>query len=135
MAIAPPELKQTFISVLDREFYGFYEVSCFDCPPFMMFTANDCPRAIDILKHKSFEPESMRLWCRLSRSATSILDIGAQVGIYTMAAAGLRPDIPIHAFEPNPYAYARLSVHKSINGYENIVVYRIALGDSAGITR
>ncbi len=100
-----------------------------------MFTANDCPRAMDILHHKTFEPSSMQLWCRLARTATSIVDVGAQVGIYSLTAAALRSDIPIHALEPNPYAYARLRIHKNINGFHNIVEHCVAAVSKAGISR
>lgn len=115
-------------------FMGIYDVGIFDCPPFRMFTAGDCPRAENILSDGSFEPESMRLWCRLARDATSILDIGAHVGVYSLAAAALRKDIPIHAFEPNPYAYARLRVHKRLNGFENIVEHTVALSNNTIIS-
>ena len=116
-------------------YFGFYTVDCFDCPSFTMFTANDCPRAVDILYHRTFEPMSMKLWCRLASIASGIFDIGAHVGVYSLAAASLRPDLPVHAFEPNPYAYARLRVHKNVNGFLNIVEHRCALGDATGVTQ
>ena len=33
-----------------------------------MFTNNDCPRGWDILFERYFEPQSMKLWCRLARA-------------------------------------------------------------------
>jgi FkbM family methyltransferase len=114
-------------------YFGYYLVDLFDCPPFVMFTNNDCPRAIDILYHRHFEPGSMALWCRLARNATSILDIGAHVGVYALAAASRRPDMPIYAFEPNPYAAARLRLHKEFNGFENIVEMRVALAHKSTV--
>ncbi|MBT5240940.1 MAG: FkbM family methyltransferase [Rhodospirillaceae bacterium] len=109
-----PGLEQT------HPFHGYFEVSLFDCPTFLMFTNNDCPRAWDILYRKSFEPHSMKIWCQLAKDATGILDIGAHVGVYSLSAAALRSDITIHAFEPNPYAYSRLRLHTAVNGFENI---------------
>lgn len=109
-------------------FYGFYQADIFDCPAFMMFTANDCPRALEIMYARKFEMGSMKLWCRLARSATGILDIGSHVGVYALTAAALRNDIGIHAFEPNPQAYARLSLHKALNGFGNIVAHPVAVG-------
>lgn len=110
----------------DFPYYGFFDVDLFDCPQFVMFTANDCPRAINIF-NRDFELHSMRLWCHLARSASCIVDVGAHVGVYSLAAAALRSDVAIHAFEPNPYAYARLRMHKEINGFGNIKEYRTAL--------
>jgi FkbM family methyltransferase len=108
-------------------FRGFHTVDIFDCPPFQLFTNGDDPASAEILQNRSFEPHSMRLWCRLARNATSILDIGAHVGVYSLSAASLRQDLQIHAFEPNPFVAARLRVNKYLNGFENIVEHNVAL--------
>jgi FkbM family methyltransferase len=118
---------------MDPIFRGFFTVDLFDCPPFQMFTSGDDPVASSILATKSFEPHSMRLWCRYAREASSIFDIGAHTGIYSLAAAALRRDIPIHAFEPNPFAAARLRLHKHLNGFNNIVEYPVGLSERGGI--
>ena len=108
-------------------FRGFHNVDPFDCPPFQLFTNGDDPASTTILEDLSFEAHSMRLWCKFAREATSILDIGAHVGVYSLAAASLRKDIQIHAFEPNPFVAARLRVNKHLNGFENIVEHNVAL--------
>lgn len=110
-------------------YVGFYTVDLFDCPQFRMFTAGDCPRAQNIMIERSFEPTSMGIWCHLAREATSILDIGAHVGVYALAAAILRPDSAIHAFEPNPNAWSRLRIHMLANVLMNIREYHVALSD------
>ena len=110
-------------------FMGEYTCDLFDCPSFKMVTFGDCHRANNILIDKRFEPESMRIWCQLAKTATCILDIGAHVGVYSLAAASLRKDIKIHAFEPNPYAYTRLREHKLLNGFTNLKDYPVALAD------
>ena len=108
---------------------GFYTVDLFDCPDFRMFHSNDCPRAVDILDHKSFEPMSMKLWCSLVRGAQTIIDVGAHVGVYSLAAAALRSDIPIYAFEPNPDVFARLALHVNLNEFKNIQPCRWGIGE------
>ena len=108
-------------------FPGIYDVTIFDCPPFQMVSFNDSHRAVEILELGRFEPTSMALWCKLARKASRIIDIGAQEGIYALAAAALRKDVQIDAFEPNPDAYARMAVHKQINGFENITLHREAV--------
>jgi FkbM family methyltransferase len=70
----------------------------------------------------------MAIWCALARTATGIVDVGANVGIYSLAAAKLRPDLTVHAFEPNPYAYARLRIHKHVNELPNLAEHPYALG-------
>ncbi len=108
-------------------YYGYIEVDIFECPPFVMFSNGDSPTVFCILYDRSFEPQSLKTWCRLAPTATGILDIGANVGVYSLVAATLRRDIPIHAFEPNPHAYARLRVNKSVNRFENIIEHPYAL--------
>lgn len=115
---------------MQHPYYGYYTADIFECPSFVMFTNNDCPRGWDILFERYFEPQSMKLWCRLARTATGVLDIGAHVGVYSLAAAALRNDINIHAFEPNPNAYTRLRMHKIVNGFGNIVEHWYAVGDT-----
>jgi FkbM family methyltransferase len=114
-------------------FRGFHTVDIFDCPPFQMFTNGDDPCSAAILEGGSLEPHSMRLWCRLARTASSIIDVGAHVGVYSLAAAALRKDIQIHAFEPNPFTAARLRVNKHLNDFQHITEHNIALAENAGI--
>ncbi|MGE3477292.1 MAG: FkbM family methyltransferase [Rhodospirillaceae bacterium] len=114
-------------------YYGFYDANIFECLPFVMFTANDCPRAANILYEREFEPGSMQIWCRLAKTASGILDIGAHVGVYSLAAASIRKDVKIHAFEPNPHAYTRLRMHIQVNEFRNIVEHWFAVSNKDGI--
>jgi len=110
-------------------YYGYVDVDIFECPSFVMFINNDSPVVSNILCHRRFEPTSLKLWCRLTKSATGILDIGANVGVYSLVAAALRSDVAIHAFEANPFAYARLRLHKMINNFINISEHTFAVGN------
>lgn len=114
-------------------FRGFHTVDHFDCPPFQMFTNADDPVSVAILDYRSFEPHSMRLWCALAKTSSSILDIGSHVGVYSLAAASIRKDIQIHAFEPNPFTAARLRVNKHLNEFSHIVEHNVALAEGKGI--
>lgn len=111
-------------------YYGYVDVTLPDCPPFVLFTNNDAPVVDYILIDGVFEPTSMRLWRRLCETATGVMDIGANIGIYSLVAALARQDLDIHAFEPNPYAFARLRMHKEINRAANIREHTCAVGDS-----
>lgn len=116
-------------------YFGYLSVDIYDCPPFLMFTNDDSPVVRHILNHGIFEPFSMALWCRLSRLATGIVDVGANVGIYSLSAAKLRPELSIHAFEPNPYAFARLRIHKHINELDNLVEHAVGVGNANGMAK
>jgi FkbM family methyltransferase len=116
-------------------YIGFHTVDMFDCPPFMMFTVDDSPASHYIMIEKRFEPMSMKVWAALARTATGILDIGANVGVYALVAASLRNDISVHAFEPNPYAFARLRLHRSLNAFSHVKIHTVALSNKRGIER
>lgn len=118
----------------DLAFYGYHAIDIFDCPPFTMFTNNDCPRVFEFRYDGSFEPGSMRLWCHLARQATGILDVGAHVGVFSLAAGALRPDIPIHAFEPNLFALSRLRINRDINAFTNIQEHYCAVAQKQMVT-
>ncbi len=113
--------------------YGYFELDMFECPPFLMFSNNDAPVVHYLMHSGTFEPFSMAIWCRLAVRATGILDIGANVGIYSLAAAKLRPDLSIHAYEPNPYAFARLRVHKFLNDLSNLIEHPVAVHRKSGV--
>ena len=113
--------------------WGYYVVDTLDCPPFTMFTNNDCPAAGNFLNHGRFEPGSLKLWCALARTATAIIDIGANVGVFALAAASLRSDIGIEAYEPNPYAFARLRMHKQVNRFKQMMDRPHAMGEVTGV--
>jgi FkbM family methyltransferase len=121
--------------LLNLKHYGFFELGMFECPPFLMFSSNDVPVLQHVLDHGTFEPFSMAMWCRLAASATGIVDIGANVGIYSLAAAKLRPDLCIHAFEPNPYAFARLRVHKHLNNLPNLIEHPVGVNNKTTTTQ
>jgi FkbM family methyltransferase len=110
-------------------YFGFLVVDGYECPPFVMFSANDVAAHID----GNYEPQSMKTWCRLASLATGILDVGANAGLYALSAAALRPDLKIHAFEPNPYAFARLRLNKTLNGFWHITENRYAISNQEGV--
>jgi FkbM family methyltransferase len=57
-----------------------------------------------------------------------VCDVGAHDGFYTHFLASLRPDLIIHAFEPNPISYARLA--ETTKGH--FTIHQFALGDKEG---
>jgi len=114
--------------------FGYFELDMFECPPFVMFANNDVPVLEYIISNGTFEPRSLSVWCRLAKTATGFLDIGANVGIYSLAAAKLRPEIAVHAYEPNPYAYARLRMHKFINDVPNLIEHASAVHPKMGVS-
>lgn len=63
----------------------------------------------------------------------AFFDIGANIGIYSLIAAGRAENSKVYAFEPHPYSFALLRENVRINGQrDNIMCYQIALHDTNG---
>lgn len=82
----------------------------------------------------NYEIESTSLFCALARDATTILDVGAADGLYSLLAAATNPRARILAFEPAATAIetsSRNFAHNPELG-RRIDLRSIALGDSDG---
>jgi FkbM family methyltransferase len=67
------------------------------------------------------------------RPGDTFLDVGANVGVYTLLAASLvGPDGTVHAFEPGSKALGYLYENISLNKLSNVHVHELALSDRAG---
>ena len=56
-----------------------------------------------------------------------VVDIGANVGLHTMLAAGLvGPAGRVHAIEASPWIHARLLRNLAANGIDNVIVHHVA---------
>jgi len=72
---------------------------------------------------------------RRLRPGESVVDLGANVGYYSiMAAWHLRPfqGSLVFAFEPNPYAFNYLERNKALNRLDNLVTVQQAVSDRKG---
>lgn len=70
---------------------------------------------------------------RLLRPGQLVLDIGANVGYYTLLAAeGAGPAGSVHAFEPVKRTFDRLAQNVELNGFGNVVLSRLALTNCNG---
>lgn len=78
---------------------------------------------------RSFEPETMSIFLRLADFAETVLDVGANVGIFSMMAASRNPKARILAFEPEPAALESLRRNIALNGMGAIEVIPLALAD------
>lgn len=70
----------------------------------------------------------LALLLRELRPDSVLFDIGANVGVVTLAAASRAPHGKIHSFEPWPLHLKRLSANILLNGFRNIHVNPFALG-------
>lgn len=79
----------------------------------------------------TIEPESIEYFFNLieDNPTATIVDIGAQSGLYTLYAK-YYPYIKYHAFEPNKEIYDLLCNNIKLNNITNINTYNIALGEA-----
>ena len=67
-----------------------------------------------------YELGATRLWAHLVRRATTIFDVGANIGFYTLlAAAQLERRGTIHSFEPNPRVCRWLIHNRDLNRFSS----------------
>ena len=78
-----------------------------------------------------WEKISMRLWIELCRRSTTILDIGANTGVYALAAKSIKPDAKVYAFEPVKRVKEKLDANIRLNNYD-IVAIEAALSNYNG---
>ena len=98
----------------------------------MEFDGTDgSPETIFLEGLSRYDVATQRVLRRLLPSTQCFLDVGANAGMYTFAAA-LQPHRPqVHAFEPEPYSLAWLRRNVQINDLSNVAVYGVALADES----
>ena len=72
---------------------------------------------VSALKRQNLEPQT-------------VLDVGANVGQFTVAVAKMFPGVRIHSFEPVPECF--MNLQKNVSKLKNVSVYQLALGDTEG---
>jgi FkbM family methyltransferase len=77
---------------------------------------------IEILNFLDYEKTDSEMIFRLVKDGDSILDIGANIGWYSISLAKRYPGCRIQAFEPIPKTFAYLQRNIALNGVGNITV-------------
>src|SRR5207253_6545315 len=80
-----------------------------------------------------WEPLETYLVERRVREGDVVLDIGANIGYYTLVFAELVGDSGrVFAFEPEPANFALLSENTGLNGRANVTLVNAAVADAGG---
>ena len=79
-----------------------------------------------------YEPETSRTFFRLAGRARVTIDVGAYVGFYSLLAAHANPAGQVHAFEPHPAVFERLTRNVGLNGADNVACHALAAGAADG---
>lgn len=79
-----------------------------------------------------YEPEETRLFSKLLQPGDVVLDLGANIGYYTLlAAARVGTTGEVHAFEPVPENFLTLQANVQRNGWKNVIIQQLAVADGA----
>lgn len=78
------------------------------------------------------EEDILRCWTTATKGAKVIFDVGANAGIYSLAALAIQPDAVVHAFEPTPEIAARLRETAKLNVLHRLYVHEVAVSSQNG---
>lgn len=81
-----------------------------------------------------FEYGSVRVMMELLKKSRGFVDIGANIGYYSLLACRLNPEIRVLAFEPFPDSADAMMRNINRNGFDRITLVREALSDRSGST-
>jgi len=112
---------------------GFPRIVKVKCPggPRLRFRLHNSVEQNRIVE-KGGEEETWAAFLRLLKPDDVVYDIGASVGIYSVAAGAMLPSSRVVAFEPDPETRSHLQANVSLNGLRNVEVIEWAVGDKEG---
>ncbi|MCE2789263.1 MAG: FkbM family methyltransferase [Saprospiraceae bacterium] len=77
----------------------------------------------------TYNYESTPLYCQIFKISRSFLDIGSNVGLFSILAEVENPNIRTDSFDPSPSSYYFTSINVKFNKLKNTYVNRLALTD------
>lgn len=80
-----------------------------------------------------WEPETLPIFLRLIQPGMTVLDIGANTGLFSLLAARRSPSVRVHAIEPVPRVFQMLEANVARNHLTNLSCHRLAISDREGI--
>ncbi len=87
-----------------------------------------------IMADRIWEPTETHWVVRMLREGDTFIDVGANVGYYTLIASRLvGPTGHVVAFEPDPVAFRIMKRNVQLNGLENVTLERKALSNESGV--
>lgn len=81
---------------------------------------------------KGYEPESLIPWIYFSKNSNTIVDIGANVGIYSLTAKAANPNATVINFEPSDTIYNKLTNNVTLNNYTGVKANKVGISDTTG---
>ena len=82
----------------------------------------------------AFEGQSLKAWCDLASQSYGIIDLGANSGVYALAAKAVNPGARVYAIEPFPPVVEVLARNLELNE-STVQLHRVAISDHVGQER
>jgi len=90
----------------------------------------DSHDTLELATREVYEPFETQLFLKEVKKGQTVVDIGANIGYYTLLAARLvGPRGKVYAFEPDPANFALLKKNVETNGHSNVVLVNSAVSD------
>jgi FkbM family methyltransferase len=88
------------------------------------------------MRLRAWEPNETHWFVNSLRRGDTVLDIGANVGYYTVIAAKLVGESGrVYAFDPDPSSFSLLKRNVRLNGLQNVVLEQKAVSNESGSIR
>ena len=84
-----------------------------------------------VLKGGGDEKELLRMADSFVKPETAIIDIGANIGVFSLYFAKKHKDCRIYSYEPTTYAFECLKKSKELNQSDNLKVFKLAAGENS----
>src|ERR1700730_8356038 len=103
-------------------------------PRFSLFASNDDLAVGRHVVGGAYEPKIAEVFYRHVKPGMSVVDIGANIGYFTMLLASLvEPSGLVVAVEPNPENIKLLEASRRVNGCDQVLVIQAAAGRQTGL--
>ncbi len=79
------------------------------------------------------EPETIAWIGDYAKAGGVFFDVGANIGIYSLYAASLNPQLQVYCFEPVQNNVTALNGNIALNSYGNIYAFQVALSEKNGL--
>lgn len=89
---------------------------------------------LEILNFDHYEQECFDMMRKLIKPGSTIFDIGANIGWYTMNLSKSIHDSRVYAFEPIPQTFRTLKKNMKVNNVRNVKVFQYGLSNEEKIT-
>jgi len=109
-------------------------VSLVSSKGFSIYVQDDDTAVGQHVKRDAYEPHVTAVFRDRLRPGMHVLDIGANIGYYTMLSASLvRSSGSVTAIEPNPNSVRLLEASRRANSFDNVAVLQVAAGRELGL--